>query len=43
MHLRSFVLLPLRDLSPNWEHPITKKKINELIDNLDNKQKIKKI
>jgi 2-amino-4-hydroxy-6-hydroxymethyldihydropteridine diphosphokinase len=28
---RAFVLLPIRDLDPNWRHPKTGKSINELI------------
>lgn len=34
-HLRSFVLIPLTELSPNIIHPILKKTINELKDELD--------
>ena len=43
MHERSFVLEPLSELNPKWIHPIKKKGINELIRNLNNKQKILKI
>ncbi|MBK7130463.1 MAG: 2-amino-4-hydroxy-6-hydroxymethyldihydropteridine diphosphokinase [Crocinitomicaceae bacterium] len=35
MHLRSFVLLPLQDISPNWMHPDSKKHIKELIQTLN--------
>lgn len=31
MHLRKFVLLPLRDVAPQWVHPVLKKDINKLI------------
>ena len=35
MHERSFVLLPLKDLDPNWKHPILKQGIDELLSGLD--------
>jgi len=31
MQERNFVLLPLRDVAPQWVHPVLKKDINELI------------
>ncbi len=31
MHERTFVLLPLRDLAPDWVHPVTGRSIDELI------------
>ena len=43
MHERFFVLQPLRELNPKWVHPIKKKGLNELISDLNNKQKIFKI
>jgi 7,8-dihydro-6-hydroxymethylpterin-pyrophosphokinase len=43
MHERSFVLLPFKELYPKWVHPIEKKGLQELIDNLTDKQKILKI
>ncbi len=43
MHERSFVLLPLKELNPKWVHPIKKKGLEELIRNLNDKQKILKI
>jgi len=36
MHTRNFVLLPLLEIEKNWKHPIKKKKIQDLIENLDN-------
>ena len=36
MCLRNFVLYPLREISPNWVHPITKKNIKLVIDDLKN-------
>jgi 2-amino-4-hydroxy-6-hydroxymethyldihydropteridine diphosphokinase len=38
MHLRGFVLFPLRDLVRNWRHPITSKNINTLISELPHDQ-----
>ena len=43
MHERSFVLLPLKELNPKWVHPIKKKGLEELIRNLNDRQKILKI
>ena len=34
MDTRNFVLYPLKEISPNWIHPKTKKKIDVLIENL---------
>ena len=31
---RNFVLYPLKEVSPNWKHPVTKKNIDLLIKNL---------
>tara|TARA_A100001011_G_C14104753_1_gene754359 strand:+ start:393 stop:896 length:504 start_codon:yes stop_codon:yes gene_type:complete len=33
---RNFVLYPLKEISPNWTHPITKKNIDDLIKDLEN-------
>ena len=33
---RDFVLYPLREICPNWVHPISKKKIDDLIKDLKN-------
>ncbi|MDI2113567.1 2-amino-4-hydroxy-6-hydroxymethyldihydropteridine diphosphokinase [Commensalibacter nepenthis] len=40
LHLRGFVLYPLKDVCPQWQHPITHKHINELIDELPKDQAI---
>ena len=39
MHLRAFVLFPLRDLEPNWFHPTKNRSINCLINDLSPDQK----
>jgi len=31
MDSRPFVLIPLRDVAPNWRHPVTERTISELI------------
>lgn len=43
MHLRKFVLLPLRDINPNWIHPILRINVNNLIQKIKINQKINKI
>ena len=37
MHQRSFVLDPLNEIIPNWEHPEIGKKVSELSEELENK------
>ncbi len=34
-HKRNFVLYPLKEICPNWRHPISNKKIDLLINNLN--------
>ena len=34
-HLRNFVLFPLKDISPNWVHPLLNQKIDFLIKKLN--------
>lgn len=41
MHQRAFVLLPLRDLIADWEHPKTGKSLDVLIDHLPADQLIR--
>ena len=38
MHLRKFVLIPMRKIAPNWKHPIYKKKIDFLITQIKTSQ-----
>jgi len=41
---RNFVLYPLKEIASNWLHPKTKKKINDLINNLkESKNQITKL
>jgi len=37
---RNFVLYPLQEILPNWEHPITKETIGYLIEKLNSKKKM---
>ncbi|CAK7193017.1 2-amino-4-hydroxy-6-hydroxymethyldihydropteridinepyrophosphokinase [Commensalibacter sp. Nvir] len=34
LHLRKFVLYPLRDVCPQWVHPVLNKSVNQLIEAL---------
>ena len=39
-HLRNFVLYPIMQIDPEWVHPIIKKNVKFLINNLDPKSRI---
>ena len=39
-HQRNFVLFPISQIDPCWEHPILKKNVNVLIGQLDLKSRI---
>ena len=39
-HQRNFVLFPISQIDPNWNHPISKKNVNILIGQLDLKSRI---
>ena len=39
-HLRNFVLFPIKEIDPEWVHPIFKKKAEFLINKLDQKSRI---
>jgi 2-amino-4-hydroxy-6-hydroxymethyldihydropteridine diphosphokinase len=43
LHLRKFVLLPLKDILPGFIHPLLKKTIHELYLTCDDNSKVKKI
>lgn len=38
MDKRAFVLLPLADIAPDWQHPVSRVSIGQLIDNLPTDQ-----
>ncbi len=40
---RLFVLLPLNEIAPDLEHPVLKKSITRLLENCNDKSKIKKL
>ena len=39
-HLRNFVLFPIKEIDPKWSHPILKKNVQFLINNLSQKSRI---
>ncbi len=39
-HLRNFVLYPILQIDPNWSHPVLKKNVQYLINNLGQKSRI---
>ena len=39
-NLRSFVLYPIKEIDPGWIHPVLKKNVKFLINNLDQKSRI---
>ena len=39
-HLRNFVLYPIKEIDPKWQHPILRKNIDILINNLTQKSRI---
>lgn len=41
LHERAFVLYPLRDVAPDWRHPVTREAIGSMIQNLPEGQEIK--
>ena len=42
-HCRAFVLLPLREIAPDWRHPLLKLKINTLIEGLLPRQQVQRL
>ncbi len=42
MHLRAFVLYPLREIAPDWVHPESGQNVSEMIENLPPGQEILK-
>ena len=39
-HKRNFVLYPINQIDPEWQHPVMKKNVNYLINKLDQKSRI---
>ncbi len=39
-HVRNFVLYPIKEIDPKWTHPILKKNVDFLIDQLSKKSRI---
>ena len=37
LHLRNFVIYPLKEIEPNWLHPVFDKKIDSFFQELDKK------
>lgn len=42
-HLRGFVLLPLRDVAPDWRHPVTGRSIDALIGDLSDPDDVRRL
>jgi 2-amino-4-hydroxy-6-hydroxymethyldihydropteridine diphosphokinase len=42
-HLRGFVLLPLRDVAPEWRHPVTRRSLDELIGELPDANDVRRL
>ena len=40
---RAFVLLPLRDIAPDWRHPVSGRKVAELLESLPEGQRIRRL
>ncbi len=43
MHERTFVLKPMAEITKDWQHPVIKKSLTELITELDPKQEAKRL
>lgn len=43
LHLRGFVLLPLRDVAPDWRHPVTGQGVAELVARLPAAQQTERL
>lgn len=43
MHQRDFVLIPLLEVCPNWEHPVLKSSVDNMIGQLDGRFTMNKV
>ncbi len=43
LHLRRFVLEPLVELDPKWNHPVFKRSVNTLLHELDDSHEVRKL
>lgn len=43
LHLRRFVLEPLVEIAPNWNHPILNRTVSELLADLDDPSQVRKL
>jgi len=39
----AFVLLPLKDIAPNWRHPVSGRSLAELLESLPEGQRIRRL
>ena len=35
LHMRAFVLIPLKEIAPDWTHPVLEVSVTEMIDQLE--------
>jgi 2-amino-4-hydroxy-6-hydroxymethyldihydropteridine diphosphokinase len=40
LHERAFVLVPLAEIAPNWEHPVFKQSVSQLLLNLETTEQV---
>ena len=43
LHLRNFVLVPLAEILPQWEHPVLHKNMAELLADCPDRLEVKKL
>ena len=40
LHMRAFVLIPMKEIAPDWIHPVLKMSIDEMIDQLETSEDV---